>query len=95
MGYSYDTAEHPCDLLGLRRLLHSDGCRATNNVRVGGKGYSYPRWFFSNESRDILAILGRTLDSVGVEWRYNRPNSISIARKASVAVLDAHVGPKS
>jgi hypothetical protein len=61
--------EHPWPLI--RGLMHSDGCRATNNVRVRGRWYSYPRWFFSNESRDILAIMGRALDSVGVEWRYN------------------------
>jgi hypothetical protein len=38
--------------------------------------------------------MGDTLDRVGVEWRYNRPNSISIARRDSVAELDVHVGPK-
>jgi hypothetical protein len=39
--------------------------------------------------------MGWALDQVGVEWRYNRPNSISIARRAAVAVLDEHVGPKT
>ena len=56
--------------------------------------YAYPRYFFSNESRDILAIMGNALDRVGVAWRYNRPNSISIARRAAVAAMDQHVGPK-
>lgn len=79
----------------IRGLLHSDGCRCINKVVISGKSYSYPRWFFSNESRDILEIMGSTLDAVGVEWRYNRPNSISIARRASVALLDEHVGPKT
>ena len=60
-----------------------------------GTWYAYPRYFFANESRDILAITGWALDLAGVEWRYNRPNSISIARRASVEVLDAHVGPKT
>jgi hypothetical protein len=86
-------AAHPWPLI--RGLMHSDGCRTTNNVCVRGKAYSYGRWMFSNESRDILALLGRTLDAVGVQWRYNRPNSISIARRASVALLDEHIGPKS
>ena len=86
-------AAHPWPLI--RGLLHSDGCRVTNTVRRGGRRYSYPRWFFSNESRDILALMGRTLDAVGVEWRYNRPNCISVARRRSVELLDAHAGRKS
>jgi hypothetical protein len=38
--------------------------------------------------------LGGALDGVGVAWRYNRPNSISIARRAAVAAMDEHIGPK-
>jgi hypothetical protein len=79
----------------IRGLIQSDGCRATNRVVAKGRRYSYPRYFFANESRDILAIMGAALDRVGVEWRYNRPNSISVARRASVARLDEHIGPKS
>ena len=78
----------------LRGLLHSDGCRSVNAVTVRGRRYAYPRWFLANESRDILALAGRTLDQVGVSWRYNRPNSISIARRAAVAEVDARVGLK-
>jgi hypothetical protein len=85
-------AEHPWPLI--RGLIHSDGSRATNRVRVNGKTYAYPRYFFSNESRDILGIMGDALDRVGVAWRYNRPNSIAIARRAAVETMDAHVGPK-
>jgi hypothetical protein len=33
-------------------------------------------------------------DLIGVEYRNNRPNSISVARRDSVAKLDAIVGPK-
>ena len=29
----------------IRGLIHSDGCRAINRVRVDGKRYSYPRYF--------------------------------------------------
>jgi hypothetical protein len=76
-------------------MIHSDGCRATNRVVAHGKAYAYPRYFFANESTDILAIMGWALDLVGVEWRYNRPNSISIARRASVALMDEHIGPKA
>jgi hypothetical protein len=38
--------------------------------------------------------MGEALDRVGVAWRLNRPNSISIARRSSVALMDEHVGPK-
>ena len=79
----------------IRGLIHSDGCRATNRVTVRGVSYAYPRYFFSNESADILSIMGRALDLAGVAWRYNRPNCISVARRASVQVMDARVGPKS
>jgi hypothetical protein len=83
---------HPGNFV--RGLLHSDGCRATNNVVVRGKTYSYPRYFFQNESKDILALCGEALDRLGVAWRFNRANSISVARRASIAILDRHVGPK-
>jgi hypothetical protein len=83
---------HPWQLI--RGLIHSDGCRAINRVTVRGVPYAYPRYFFANESHDILQIMGDTLDRVGVAWRYNRPNSISIARREAVAAMDAHVGPK-
>jgi hypothetical protein len=38
--------------------------------------------------------MGDALDLVGVAWRLNRPNSISIARREAVAAMDADVGPK-
>ena len=85
--------EYPWPLI--RGLIHSDGCRAVNAVVTRGKPYAYPRYFLANESRDILGIAGAALDRVGVEWRFNRPNSISIAKRASVAVMDRHVGPKA
>ncbi|MER5640851.1 helix-turn-helix domain-containing protein [Kitasatospora sp. NPDC002227] len=91
---------HPWQLI--RGLIHSDGCRITNwTVRtVDGrpKRYEYPRYIFSNTSTDIIRIFTNTLDSVGIQWTsaarsFSRTN-ISIARKASVALLDEHVGPK-
>ncbi len=86
--------DHPWSFL--RGLIHSDGCRSLNRV-VGpsGREYTYPRYFFANESTDILAIAGWALDLVGVQWRFNRRNSISVARRASVALMDEHIGPKS
>jgi Homeodomain-like domain len=85
--------EHPWPLI--RGLMHSDGCRVINRVVVASRPYAYPRYLFSNESADIQAIPIAVLDRVGVAWRNNRRNSISIARRAAVQRLDAHVGPKS
>lgn len=87
----------------IRGLIHSDGCRITNWTTrlVGGerKRYEYPRYFFSNKSDDIRKLCGDTLSKVGVEWtttaRGVDPYNISVARKASVALMDLHVGPKS
>ncbi|WP_406009556.1 helix-turn-helix domain-containing protein [Streptomyces sp. NBC_00637] len=91
---------HPWEFI--RGLIHSDGCRITNWTKktVGGerKRYEYPRYFFANKSDDIRKLFTNTLDKVGVEWttlaRGSDPFNISIARKASVALLDTHVGPK-
>jgi hypothetical protein len=82
----------------VRGLLHSDGCRVTNwtEQRVGGtkKRYTYPRYFFSNVSADIRGIFTDALDQLGIAWRQNNWNSISIARRSAVAALDEFVGPK-
>ncbi|MER6420315.1 helix-turn-helix domain-containing protein [Streptomyces sp. NPDC001137] len=91
---------HPWEFI--RGLIHSDGCRITNWTTrlVAGerKRYEYPRYFFANKSDDIRKLFTDTLDKVGVEWttlaRGSDPFNISIARKASVALMDAHVGPK-
>ncbi|MEV0264420.1 helix-turn-helix domain-containing protein [Streptomyces sp. NPDC050617] len=86
----------------LRGLIHSDGCRITNWTTrlVGGehKRYEYPRYFFTNKSEDILKLCSDTLDKVGVEWkvtwRGSDPYNISVARRASVALMDRYIGPK-
>jgi ribosomal protein S19E (S16A) len=85
----------------IRRLVHSDGCRITNwaTRTVGGrrKRYEYPRYFFTNASGDILRLFTDALDSVGVAWKSTRQSrkaqAISVARRASVALMDEHVGP--
>lgn len=92
--------EHPWDFL--RGLIHSDGCRTTNwtarEVAGGLKRYEYPRYFFTNRSDDIRRLCTDALDRVGVEWtalhRDGVPLQISVARKSSVARMDAHIGPK-
>ncbi|WP_199548127.1 helix-turn-helix domain-containing protein [Streptomyces sp. N35] len=86
----------------IRGLIHSDGCRITNwttrLVAGAKKRYEYPRYFFTNKSDDIRKLCTDALDHVGVEWttlaRGHDPFNISIARKASVALMDQHVGPK-
>ncbi|MER6674335.1 helix-turn-helix domain-containing protein [Streptomyces sp. NPDC000983] len=91
---------HPWEFI--RGLIHSDGCRVINWTTrlVAGerKRYDYPRYFFANKSDDIRKLFADTLDKVGVEWttlaRGSDPFNISVARKASVALLDLHVGPK-
>ncbi|TGN77756.1 helix-turn-helix domain-containing protein [Streptomyces bauhiniae] len=91
---------HPWEFV--RGLVHSDGCRITNwtTRMVGGerKRYEYPRYFFTNVSDDIRRLYTDTLDTLGIEWthctRHGNPYNISVARKASVALMDAHVGAK-
>ncbi|MFI8964656.1 transcriptional regulator [Streptomyces sp. NPDC053493] len=91
---------HPWEFV--RGLIHSDGCRminwATRLVRGEKKRYEYVRYFFTNVSDDIRRLYTDTLDTLGVEWthctRAGRPYNISVARKASVALMEAHVGPK-
>ncbi|MFF3843839.1 helix-turn-helix domain-containing protein [Streptomyces sp. NPDC002328] len=92
--------DHPWDFI--RGLIHSDGCRITNwtTRMVAGvrKRYEYPRYFFTNVSDDIRRLYTDTLDKLGVEWtqctRNGNPFNISVARKASVALFEAYVGPK-
>ncbi|MFF9006125.1 helix-turn-helix domain-containing protein [Streptomyces goshikiensis] len=87
---------HPWEFI--RGLIHSDGCRITNWTVRNGKRYEYPRYFFTNKSDDIRRLCTDTLTKVGVEWtvlaRGVDPFNVSIARKASVALMDAHIGPK-
>ncbi|MGW0858423.1 helix-turn-helix domain-containing protein [Streptomyces sp. NPDC002690] len=93
-------AAHPWEFV--RGLVHSDGCRATNwtTRTVGGvrKRYEYPRYWFTNVSDDIRRLYTDTLDVLGVEWKHctrsGRRYNVSVARRASVALMDAHVGPK-
>jgi len=84
-------AAHPQMLL--RGLIHSDGCRVTN--RVWGGKYSYPRYFFTNRSADIMEIFGRACLALGVGYRNSKPDTISIARRKDVAALDSFIGPKT
>ena len=88
--------QHPADLL--RGLFHSDGCRANNWTRrlVAGemKRYDYPRWQFTNNSRDIQRWCCDALDLVDVPWRQSSWKTISVSTRAGVARLDELLGLK-
>ena len=58
-------------------------------------GDEYPGYFFKNESGDIRAIFTTACDRLGVAWRQNQPNAISVARREAVAELDRWVGRKT
>jgi hypothetical protein len=65
------------------------------NDQPRAKGrYAYPRYFFTNNSEDILWIFREACDAIGVRHRTSRPNTISIAKRADVAALDTFIGPK-
>lgn len=80
-----------------RGLFRSDGSRVTSRVRrplaSGGRWYAYPRYMFTNESRDSVGLCGDVLDLPGAAWRSSRRNTISVARREAVARLDEFVGP--
>ena len=79
----------------VKGLLTSDGCRATNRVKSpAGRSYAYPRYFFSNRSAQIRELFMYGCWLIGVECRQNNRWNISVAKRASVALLDEFVGPK-
>jgi hypothetical protein len=82
----------------IRGLIHSDGCRVTNWTTriVAGqvKRYEYPRYFFTNVSTDIHGLYCWALDMLEIEWRRTSERNISVAKRASVALMDTFVGPK-
>jgi hypothetical protein len=88
---------HPWQFM--RGLIHSDGCRTTNRFKTrlpSGRvaEYAYPRYFFSNLSVDIRGLFCECCDRLGLRWTQSNPRNISIAHRASVALLDEYVGAK-
>jgi hypothetical protein len=80
----------------IRGLIHSDGCRVTNRVVVRGKRYAYPRYFFSQVSKDIQGLFCRSCERLGIDYTFSsRGRDVSIAKAESISRLDAFVGPKS
>ena len=82
----------------LRGLIHSDGCRAINNVHRTwadkSRTYSYPRYFFSNRSDGIREMFIATCAAIGVPARHNGRYSVSVARREGVKILEEVIGPK-
>jgi hypothetical protein len=86
------TRRHPEPLV--RGLIHSDGCRYIARQRHDAREYRYTRYEFSNESSEIIRIFCAHLDLVGVHWTMSAPNQVQVARRESVARLEAFIGPK-
>jgi hypothetical protein len=73
----------------LRGCIRSDGCVFIN--RTGP--YEYLSYDFTNHSQDILDLFARACSQVEVDYRrYAR--HIRIYRRASVALMETHVGLK-
>jgi hypothetical protein len=92
------TRAHPRELI--RGLIHSDGCRTINRFKTklpSGRvaEYAYPRYFFSNLSADIRRIFCDHCELLGIRWTRSNPRNISISHRASVALLDEFIGPKT
>jgi hypothetical protein len=73
----------------LRGCIWTDGCSFVNHT---GR-YAYPSYDFANRSQDILDMFVQAADLVGIEYRRYR-HSIRIYRRASVALMEEHVGLK-
>jgi hypothetical protein len=56
--------------------------------------YEYPRYFFTNHSADIRDLFAWGCSLIGVECRQNNAWNISVAKRASVEILDSFIGPK-
>lgn len=81
----------------LKGLIQSDGCRSYS---TGARGWTQPRYVFSNVSTDITSIFCSACDCLGLRWTASFPKresaavAIYVSRKADVARLDEFVGPK-
>jgi len=77
---------HPEEFL--RGLIESDGCRHRRIVA----GRNYPAYSFSNRSEDIRQLFISACRLTGLHPRPANRFTISIARRADVARLDAIMG---
>ena len=77
----------------LRGLIQSDGCRNINN-RGRGSRWTGVRYLFSNRSDDIRKLFCDACERIGLHWTQPDSYTISVARRADTARLDAFIGPK-
>ena len=89
------TVTHAQPQLFLEGLIHSDGTRGINHTRSGGVLRGYPRYQFSNRSEDIKQLFCEHCDLLGIEWRVMNRQTISVARRESVRLLDEFVMRKA
>ena len=83
----------------LRGCIRSDGCVFVNRTDVHRpRPYEYLSYQFSNMSKDIVDLFVAACDQVGVFTRVNRRRNglwmVRINRRASVALIQEHVGLK-
>jgi hypothetical protein len=50
---------------------------------------------FSNQSMDIRNIFKDACNQLAIPYRQSRHDTISIARREGIEILDSFVGPKS
>jgi hypothetical protein len=63
-------------------------------MNTGRRGWSWPRYSFSQVSDDIRAIFCYACDRMGFRRTKAGERTIYISRKADVALLDTFIGPK-
>jgi hypothetical protein len=77
-------------------LLPDTGIARLRCERCGRDAHEdLPEADYSNRSSDIRRLFTDALDELGVEWRPWGRFHVSVARRRAVALLDAHVGPKT
>lgn len=79
----------------LKGLIWSDGCRYTEKQIHSGKTYTYPKYSFSNRSRDILHIFNWACELNQVTALPISGHQIKISKRAEVRRMDELVGPKT
>lgn len=77
----------------LRGLLAANGSRVVNRFTTtlpSGRvaEYAYPRWFFSNADATVRSAFCEACDRVDVRWTASSRRNLSVAHRASVALLD-------
>jgi hypothetical protein len=85
----------------IRGLIRTDGCHFVNRTNIHrSTPYEYLSYYFANKSKDIVDVLLRALDQVGIRdgrTRFDKARGlwqVRINRRASVALMLEYVGLK-